>query len=129
MARVLVIEDDSAVRNLVTRMLDRVGHEVVEATEGRQGLELFASAPADLVITDINMPGMDGIEVITAFRRLRAGVPIIAISGGGLMPKELLLSNAAALGAVEVVSKPFEISQLVGAVDRALAPYEETASG
>ena len=122
MARVLVIEDDAAVRNLVSRMLDRVGHEVVEATEGREGLQVFEDSPADLVITDINMPGMDGIEVITAFRKLRAGVPIIAISGGGLMPKELLLSNAAALGAVEVVSKPFEIAQLVGAVDRALEP-------
>ena len=120
MARVLVIEDDDAVRGLVTRMLGRVGHEVVEAVEGREGLELFGASPTDLIITDINMPGMDGIEVISAFRRLRAGVPIIAISGGGLMPKELLLSNAAALGAVEVVSKPFEISQLVGAVARAL---------
>jgi DNA-binding NtrC family response regulator len=58
---------------------------------------------------------------------MRAGVPIIAISGGGLMPKELLLSSAAAMGAVEVVSKPFEISRLVGAVDRALQqqPREE----
>jgi CheY-like chemotaxis protein len=120
MARVLVIEDDPAVRARVARMLARVGHEVVEASEGRDGLRRFEAAPTDLVITHIKMPGMDGIEVITAFRRLRAGVPIIAISGGGLMPKELLLSNASALGAVEVVSKPFEISQLVGAVSRAL---------
>lgn len=120
MARVLVIEDDSAVRDLVVRMLSRVGHEVEAAPEGRDGLRMFEEAPSDLVITDINMPGMDGIEVIAAFRKFKADVPIIAISGGGLMPKELLLSNAAALGAVEVVSKPFEISQLIGAVDRAL---------
>ncbi len=122
MARVLVIEDDTAVRRFVTRTLGRVGHEVIEAGEGREGLRMFGESPADLVITDINMPGMDGIEVISAFRRLRAEVPVIAISGGGLMPKELLLSNAAALGAVEVVSKPFGIAQLVGAVDRALQP-------
>lgn len=121
MASVLVIEDEAAVRKVVTRMLDRVGHEVIEAMDGKEGLRMFEEAPTDLVITDINMPGMDGIEVITRFRRARAGVPIIAISGGGLMPKELLLSNAAALGAVEVVSKPFELSQLAGAVDRALA--------
>lgn len=122
MARILVIEDEEAVRSLVTRMLSRVGHEVDEASDGREGLRMFEESPADLVITDINMPGMDGIEVIKAFRSVRAEVPIIAISGGGLMPKELLLSSASALGAVEVVSKPFEIAQLVGAVERALGP-------
>ena len=120
MARVLVIEDDPAVRSLVARMLERVGHEVVSTSDGREALRTFEQDPADLVITDINMPGMDGIEVISAFRALSAGVPIIAISGGGLMPKEVLLSSASALGAVEVVSKPFEVTQLVGAVDRAL---------
>jgi CheY-like chemotaxis protein len=127
MARVMVIEDDDAVRSLVIRMLERVGHEVVATPDGREALRLFGQEPTDLVITDINMPGMDGIEVISAFRAMRAGVPIIAISGGGLMPKELLLSSAAAMGAVEVVSKPFEISRLVGAVDRALRqqPREE----
>ena len=127
MARVMVIEDDDAVRGLVIRMLERVGHEVVATPDGREALRMFGQEPTDLVITDINMPGMDGIEVISAFRAMRAGVPIIAISGGGLMPKELLLSSAAAMGAVEVVSKPFEISRLVGAVDRALRqqPHEE----
>lgn len=127
MARVMVIEDDDAVRGLVIRMLERVGHEVVATPDGREALRMFGQEPTDLVITDINMPGMDGIEVISAFRAMRAGVPIIAISGGGLMPKELLLSSAAAMGAVEVVSKPFEISRLVGAVDRALQqqPHEE----
>jgi len=127
MARVMVIEDDDAVRGLVIRMLERVGHEVVATPDGREALRMFGQEPTDLVITDINMPGMDGIEVISAFRAMRAGVPIIAISGGGLMPKELLLSSAAAMGAVEVVSKPFEISRLVGAVDRALQqqPREE----
>jgi CheY-like chemotaxis protein len=123
----MVIEDDDAVRGLVIRMLERVGHEVVATPDGREALRMFGQEPTDLVITDINMPGMDGIEVISAFRAMRAGVPIIAISGGGLMPKELLLSSAAAMGAVEVVSKPFEISRLVGAVDRALQqqPHEE----
>jgi CheY-like chemotaxis protein len=123
----MVIEDDDAVRSLVIRMLERVGHEVVATPDGREALRMFGQEPTDLVITDINMPGMDGIEVISAFRAMRAGVPIIAISGGGLMPKELLLSSAAAMGAVEVVSKPFEISRLLGAVDSALQrqPDEE----
>ena len=120
MARVLVIEDEPAVRDLVTRMLSRVGHEVVEANEGREGLRLFEQSPTDLVITDINMPGMDGHEVIATFRKRHPGVPIVAISGGGSASKDELLMNAAALGAVEVITKPFEFQQFVGAVGRAL---------
>ena len=120
MARVLVIDDDEESRTLMKAMLTGVGHQVEEALDGRDGLRMFEERPADLVLTDINMPGMDGHEVIVAFRKLHAAVPIIAISGGGSMPKDELLSSAAALGAVEVIMKPFEFRQLVGAVERAL---------
>ena len=120
MARVLVIDDDEEIRTLVKHMLVGVGHEVEEALDGRDGLRIFEESPADLVITDINMPGMDGHEVIVAFRKLHTGVPIVAISGGGAQPKDDLLLNAAALGAVEIIMKPFEFGQLVGAVERAL---------
>ena len=68
------------------------------------------------------MLGLDGHEVIRALRVLHAKVPIIAISGGGPVGKDELLSKAAALGAVEVIVKPFEFRQLVGAVGRALSP-------
>ena len=79
----------------------------------------------DFFLAQAGAEGMDGMEVIKAFRNVRADVPIIAISGGGLMPTELLLSTAKALGAVEVVSKPFEVAQLIGPVERALAPDED----
>jgi CheY-like chemotaxis protein len=120
MALVLLIEDDAAVRDMIARLVERMGHQVVQAPEGRAGLRAFEREAADVVITDINMPEMDGIEVISCLRRLRAGVPIIAISGGGLMPKELLLSTASALGAIEVLPKPFVVQQLRDALDRAL---------
>ena len=120
MAYVLIIEDDVTVRSLVRRMLSFGGHEVVEAEDGREALRSAQARPPDLVITDLMMPDMDGIEVITEFRRLGVDVPVIAISGGGLMPKELLLSNAAALGAVEVLPKPFEMHQILDAVERVL---------
>lgn len=120
MARVLVIDDDEEHRTLVRHMLSGVGHEVVEALDGKDGLRLFGKHPPDVVLTDINMPGLDGHEVISALRVLHADVPIIAISGGSAVPKDELLLQASRLGAVEVIMKPFEFRQLVGAVERAL---------
>ena len=120
MARVLVIDDDEVARTLVKRMLDAEGHRVEEALDGAEGLRLFGKNPPDLVLTDINMPGLDGHAVIEAIRMLNADVPIIAISGGGAIPKDELLLKASALGAIEVIMKPFEFNQLVGAVKRAI---------
>ena len=122
MARVLVIDDDEEHRTLVRHMLARVGHEVEEALDGAEGLRAFEKRRPDLVLTDINMPGLDGHEVIAALRGQHSGVPIIAVSGGSSIPKDELLLKASALGAVEVIMKPFEFSQLVGAVERALKP-------
>ncbi len=122
MARVLVIEDDEGQRTLIRHMLVGAGHQVEEALDGAEGLQLFGKRPPDLVVTDINMPGLDGHDVIAASRVLHAEVPIIAVSGGGATPKDELLSKASALGAVEIIMKPFEYTQLVGAVERALGP-------
>ncbi len=122
MARVLVIDDDEVARTLVKRMLAGEGHQVEEALDGAEGLRAFGKNPPDLVLTDINMPGLDGHDVIEAIRVQHADVPIIAISGGGATPKDELLLKASALGAVEIIMKPFEFRQLVGAVERALGP-------
>ena len=121
MARVLVIDDDEGHRTLVRAMLVSVGHEVEDAVDGTEGLRKFGESPPDVVLTDISMPGLDGHEVIAALRVQHANVPIIAISGGGPATKDELLSKAAALGAAEVIVKPFEYRQLIGAVARALA--------
>ena len=121
MARVLVIDDDEEHRTLVRHMLVGEGHQVDEALDGAEGLRLFGKSPPDLVLTDINMPGLDGHEVITAIRVLHPEVPIIAVSGGGAIAKDELLVKASALGTVEIIMKPFEFTQLVGAVKRALA--------
>ena len=121
MARILVIDDDDEVRRGVVRMLDRMGHDVEQAADGRQAMVLFEADAPDLVITDINMPEMDGIEVINQLRQMQAGVPIIAMSGGGRMPKEILLSSAGLLGAVGTLEKPFLMADLTSAVEEALA--------
>jgi len=120
MASVLVIDDDEEHRTLVKAMLVGAGHHVEEAVDGTDGLRKFGKRRPDLVLTDINMPGLDGHEVISALRVLHPGVPIIAISGGGAIAKDDLLLQASALGAVEVIMKPFDFQQLIGAVQRAL---------
>jgi CheY-like chemotaxis protein len=81
----------------------------------------MGSGPCDLVVTDLNMPGMDGIELILAANKRWPEVPVIAVSGGGLMPKELLLANAEMLGAVTTLTKPLGIPELEAAVNQALA--------
>jgi len=120
MATVLVMDDDEDQRVLVREILSREGHRVEEAADGATGLRLFGASRPDVVITDINMPGIDGHEVISALKLAHADVPVIAMSGGGAVAKDELLLRAARLGATEVIMKPFEFRQLVGAVGRAL---------
>jgi CheY-like chemotaxis protein len=118
--RILVIDDDRGVREGVATFLRRLGHEVLEASDGVRGFEALRSQPFDLVITDLNMPDMDGIEVIDRLRESTNGCPVIAMSGGGLFAKELLLENAEMLGAVSTLAKPFELEELRDAVQAAL---------
>ena len=108
------------VRDSLVRLLSRYGHDVAEAADGRAGVAALAEFEADLVLTDINMPEMDGIEVINALLKERPGLPVVAISGGGRLDKGLLLGNALALGAVSSLSKPFEVEQVLAVIDEAL---------
>ena len=86
MARILVVDDDNTIRLLLRSMLERRGHSVVEAENGAEGLQYYRTAPADLVITDIQMPVMDGLQMIKELRGDFPTAKIIAISGekGGL---------------------------------------------
>ena len=114
------VDDDEEIHALVKHMLVGAGHEVESAHDGAEGLRAFGKNPPDLVLTDINMPGLDGHDVIEAIRVQHADVPIIAVSGGSAIGKDELLLKASDLGASEVIMKPFEFSQLIGAVERAL---------
>jgi DNA-binding NtrC family response regulator len=120
-SRILVIDDDPSVRDVISRVLEDEGHTVAQASEGKVAMVAFAASRFDLVITDINMPEMDGIEVIMALSERRPGLPIIAISGGGRLPKDLLLTSADMLGAVTTLAKPFDVPDMIAAVERALA--------
>jgi len=112
MAKVLVIDDDPKVRSVVARVVEMEGHEVVEAENGKVALRRFTGDPADLVITDIYMPEMDGIELLMRIREAFPEARLVAMSGGGAIAAEHLLRAAKALGAVKVLQKPFELDAI-----------------
>jgi CheY-like chemotaxis protein len=116
MATILVIDDDAPVRAALCRILERAGYTVVAAADGGAGLQLHRERPADLIITDIFMPGQDGIETIRQLRREAPAVPILAISGGDETGALDLREGAALLGASRTLWKPFALAELLAAV-------------
>jgi CheY-like chemotaxis protein len=121
MQRVLVIDDDEQVRALLYEILDRAGFAVIEATNGAEGLKLYRSQPADLVITDLIMPEMEGVETILELRREFPDARVVAISGGGRNGAGDYLPIAAQLGARRTVAKPFSRHDILDAVRDSLA--------
>jgi CheY-like chemotaxis protein len=125
MKSILLIDDDNLSRGAVHKMLERAGYVVHSTGDGHGALERYRSDPADLVITDLIMPDIDGLEVIQQLRRLNPSVRVLAISGGGRVEAEEYLSVARKFGAVEVLPKPFTGQELKRAVEAALG---ETAA-
>ncbi|GAC1515743.1 MAG: response regulator [Gemmatimonadaceae bacterium] len=122
MAHILVIDDDNHVRRALRSALERDGHAVSEAASGSDGLKMLVTSAPQLVITDILMPGGDGIEFLLAIRRSRPTLPVIAASGGSArLESALLLESAEALGATRILPKPFILADLRAAVADALA--------
>lgn len=120
MARILLIEDDESVRPMLQRVLTHSGHTVIEARNGKEGLELFATVNADLLITDIVMPEKEGLEVLLELRKQHSRVKIIAISGGGRGLATDYLFIAKQLGAGRVLEKPFSHEALLAAISELL---------
>ena len=120
MLHILLIEDDAAVRGILSRMLEGAGYAVIQATNGADGLRLWREQGADLVLTDIQMPDMNGIEVIVQLRAFAPHLPVIAMSGGGQSRDLDLLGDAKLLGAVGVLYKPFTGEALTQAITAAL---------
>jgi DNA-binding response OmpR family regulator len=120
MARILVLEDDSAIRSILRETLIACGHDVLEAADGRAGLRVFGANKVELVITDMLMPDMDGVELVRTIRAYGSPVRIVAISGGSdTVDAADLLTTAVRLGADAALPKPFhpgDLRELVGAV-------------
>jgi CheY-like chemotaxis protein len=119
MCRVLIIEDNEILREVVQRMLVVAGHEVQAAEDGRAGLKAYRRQPSDVVITDIVMPDTEGLETIRELCRIDAAVKIIAMSGGGLGASANYLELARQFGARWTLSKPFSADELRNAVTEA----------
>ncbi len=116
MGLVLVIDDDDAMRSTIRRILERDGHEVREARNGSEGLQIFREEPAEVVVTDLIMPDKEGIETIVELREEAPAIRILAISRGGIALAENALGDAEALGADASLAKPFTVDQLRSAV-------------
>ena len=120
MARILIIDDEAAICTMLQQVLERNGHEVAVAKDGLEGLTLCRENPADLVITDLFMPEMGGMEIIPELRKQSPQTKIIAISGGGLGSNFDCLPTAKHLGAHRTLAKPFEHQELLDAVNAVL---------
>ena len=119
MATILVIDDQEPIRSLLRVALEGAGHEVRDASNGRRGLELYRERAADLIITDILMPEMNGLELLLELTRTFLNVKVIAISGA---PEgEGVLNVAKLLGARQTFQKPLDMEQLLSAVRYELA--------
>ena len=129
MARILVIDDDQAVRATTRVVLERDGHNVALAGDGGAGLKTIESQDFDLLIVDIFMPGMDGLETIGAIRKHKPALPIIVMSGSsfrkGPATAPDFLSMATKLGANRSIYKPFRAQDLSDAVTSCLAASAE----
>jgi DNA-binding response OmpR family regulator len=123
MKRILLIDDDSEVRLFLRIALEREGYQVLEADNGRDGVDLFRSAPVDLVVADIFMPEKEGIETIRELRLEFPEVKILAVSGGipGCDPDHYL-KMAQKLGANSSLAKPFDQKRFLESVCELLAP-------
>lgn len=119
MAQILVIEDEAAIRRVLAKILSEESktYEVSEAEDGLQGIEMIRDADYDLVLCDIKMPKMDGVEVLEAIKKIKPEIPVVMISGHGDLDTAV---NTMRLGAFDYISKPPDLNRLLNTVRNAL---------
>lgn len=117
MSKILVVDDETGVRNAFQDMLVALGHDVVTASTGEAGLEIVRSDPPQVVITDLSMPGMGGLEAFRQIRTIEPKLPVIIMTGRGTMDTAI---EATKLGAFDYQLKPFEPEAMLAAIERAL---------
>ena len=120
MARILLIDDDEQVLDMLYESLTREGYDVLRASNGEQGLRRYRQEPVDLIITDIIMPEKEGIETIIELRQDFPDVKIIAMSGGGRIGTNDYLHLAKIFGVQRTFTKPVAREQLLDAITELL---------
>ncbi|MAP79668.1 MAG: response regulator [Aequorivita sp.] len=119
MARILIIEDEAAIRRVLVKILseENEGYELFEAEDGLSGMEMIKNEDFDLVLCDIKMPKMDGVEVLEAVKKIKPEIPMVMISGHGDLETAV---NTMKLGAFDYISKPPDLNRLLNTVRIAL---------
>jgi len=116
MQRILLVDDDDALRKMLRLNLEMMGYTVAEATNGKEALAAQQSEPADLILTDLVMPEKEGIETIGELRKKYPSAKIIAMSGGGRVSAADYLKVAKMMGANFALAKPFSQQELAAAL-------------
>jgi two-component system nitrogen regulation response regulator NtrX len=119
MSKILIIEDEPAIRRVLTKILSEENdrYQVEEAEDGLQGMEKIKNTDFDLILCDIKMPKMDGVEVLEATKKIKPEIPIVMISGHGDMETAI---NTMRMGAFDYISKPPDLNRLLNTVRNAL---------
>ncbi|HFD16714.1 MAG TPA: response regulator [Rhodospirillales bacterium] len=119
MAKILAVDDSASMRQMVAFTLKNAGHEVIEAADGREALEIARKTPVNLVLSDVNMPNMDGIQLIRELRALPSYrfTPILMLTTESAASRK---QEGKAAGATGWIVKPFNPDQLLATVDRVL---------
>ncbi len=122
--RILIVEDRDSLRRMLERALGQEGYEVAAAADGRSGIRLLAERPFDLVLTDLKLPDVSGIEVLAASRTAQPRVPVVVLTGYGTVGTAV---EAMKLGAYDFLEKPLEIDDLARLIERAIGERGEEA--
>ena len=122
MAKILIVDDDRQFRTMLKQMLERAGHEVVEAENGEEGLAKCADCSIRLILLDMITPGRDGLEILDDLHTLRSDMEVIAISGGVKGDTSWLEPLALTKkGVRRFMAKPFTKAEIISVIDEALA--------
>jgi CheY-like chemotaxis protein len=119
---ILLIDDNDSFRTPLRIALEQAGYAVTEACQGKQALALYKATQHAVVIADLIMPELDGLELIIALRKRNQAVKIIAITAGTRNSPHAELAAAKALGACRIFAKPFPVAKLIAAVRELLLP-------
>ncbi len=128
MKQILFIDDNQPFRISFSRILEKEGYEIEQAEDGRIGLRKFKENPPDLVICDLIMPDVEGLETMRGIHEMDGNMKILAISGGGRVNALDYLKIAQMMGAVVTLAKPFTSEELIGAVEKLIGPAGESGT-